>query len=117
MSKNLPRAKTPREVFLSKRMELVQALAQTGARSLRVIRSMMYGMTGHEIVLYAVRMRASMEQLFILVTIGDLIGLPLLPPYYSLRLLPFLVPQVSTWKRQILRERDFIEAEGLDLLA
>lgn len=52
-----------------------------------------------------------------LITIGDLIGLPILPPYYSLRLLPYLVPNISTWKRQLLRERDFTDAEGLDLLA
>jgi hypothetical protein len=76
-----------------------------------------YGLTAHEIVLYTTRLRADMEALFILVTIGDLIGLPVLPPYYSMRLLPYLVPQISAWKRQILRERDFVEAEGLDLLA
>jgi hypothetical protein len=58
-----------------------------------------------------------MENLFILVTLGDLIGVPILPPYYSLRLLPYIVPQVSTWKRRVLRERDILEADGLDLLA
>jgi hypothetical protein len=57
-----------------------------------------------------------MEHLFILVIAGDLIGLPVLPPYYTLRLLPYMVPQLSSWKRQMLRERDFVEAEGLDLL-
>jgi hypothetical protein len=51
-------------------------------------------------------MRASMETLFILVTFGDLIGVPILPPYYGMRLLPFIVPQVQTWKRRVLRERD-----------
>jgi hypothetical protein len=80
------------------------------------IQSFAYGMSAHEIVLYAARVRADMETLFILVTIGDLIGLPILPPYYSLRLLPYLVPTIATWKRQVLRERDILEAEGLDLL-
>jgi hypothetical protein len=45
-----------------------------------------------------------------------LIGLPVLPPYYTLRLLPYMVPQLSSWKRQLLREGDIVEAEGLDLL-
>jgi hypothetical protein len=67
--------------------------------------------------LYTVRLRANMENLFILVTLGDLIGVPILPPYYSLRLLPYLVPQVSSWKRRVLRERDILDADGLDLLA
>jgi hypothetical protein len=47
-----------------------------------------------------------METLFILVTFGDMIGVPILPPYYGMRLLPFVVPQVQTWKRRVLRERE-----------
>lgn len=97
-------------------MGLTQRLAQKGAHSFRTIRRVFYGMAAHEIVVYAVRMRRGMEQLFILVTLGDLIGVPILPPYYSLRLLPYVVPQIRAWKRQLLRQRDFIEADGLDLL-
>jgi len=86
-------------------------------RALEAVRQVLYGAGAHEIVLYTVRLRADMENLFILVTLGDLIGLPILPPYYSLRLLPYLVPQVSAWKRRVLRERDVLDADGLDLLA
>jgi hypothetical protein len=63
-------------------------------------------MTGYEIAQHALEMRASMETLFILVTFGDMIGVPILPPYYGMRLLPFVVPQVQTWKRRVLRERE-----------
>jgi len=59
---------------------------------------------------YALRTRASMEHLFILITMGDMIGIPILPPYYSLRLLPYVVPQISTWKRRLLREKDVSDA-------
>jgi hypothetical protein len=97
-------------------MQIAKPLVDKIAEALQVLRKLAYGMTAHEIVLYATRMRADMEGLFILITVGDLIGLPILPPCYSLRLLPFLVPQISSWKRQMLRERDFIEAQGLDLL-
>ena len=51
-----------------------------------------------------------MELLFLLFTMGDLLGFPILPPYYSLRLLPYVVPQISTWKRRMLRERDLTDA-------
>ena len=81
------------------------------------LKEIMYGMAAHDMSRYAIRTRASMEHLFILITMGDLIGVPILPPYYSLRLLPYLVPQVSSWKRRILRERDILDADGLDLLA
>ena len=47
---------------------------------------------------------------FILITMGDMLGVPILPPYYSLRLLPYVVPQISTWKRRMLREKDLTDA-------
>ena len=37
-------------------------------------------------------------------------------PYYSMRLLPYVVPLIATWKRRVLREKDFPETEGLDLI-
>ena len=69
-----------------------------------------YGMATHDTARYALRTRASMEHLFILVTMGDMLGVPILPPYYSLRLLPYVVPQISTWKRRMLREKDLTDA-------
>lgn len=69
-----------------------------------------YGMASHEMTRQALKTRGSMEHLFILITMGDLLGVPILPPYYSLRLLPYVVPQISTWKRSMLRERDLTDA-------
>jgi len=103
---------------LSTQMQLDTALARNRiTRALEAFRQVLYGAGAHEIVLYTVRLRADMENLFILITLGDLIGLPILPPYYSLRLLPYLVPQIASWKRRVLRERDILDADGLDLLA
>jgi hypothetical protein len=70
------------------------------------IRETIYGMAAHDMSRAALRTRASMEHLFILITMGDLLGVPILPPYYSLRLLPYVVPQIATWKRRMLREKD-----------
>jgi hypothetical protein len=36
-----------------------------------------------------------------------MIGVPVMPPYYSLRLLPHVVGILQTWKRRTLRERQF----------
>jgi hypothetical protein len=74
------------------------------------LREVTYGMATHDMSRQAMRTRASMEHLFILITMGDLLGVPILPPYYSLRLLPYVVPQVSTWKRRMLREKDVTDA-------
>lgn len=65
-----------------------------------------YGMTGYEFAQQALEMRASMERLFMLGLFGEIVGVPIVPPYYGLRLLPFVVPQIETWKRQVLRERE-----------
>ena len=76
----------------------------------RSAKEFLYGMAGHDMTRYALKTRGSMEHLFILITMGDLLGVPILPPYYSLRLLPYVVPQISTWKRRMLRERDLTDA-------
>lgn len=69
-----------------------------------------YGMAAHDMTRFALKTRSSMEHLFILITMGDMLGVPILPPYYSLRLLPYVVPQISTWKRRMLREKDLMDA-------
>ena len=74
------------------------------------VRDTVYGMAAHDMSRAALRTRASMEHLFILITMGDLLGVPILPPYYSLRLLPYVVPQITTWKRRMLREKDLTDA-------
>ncbi|HEV8341550.1 MAG TPA: hypothetical protein VGR30_04170 [Candidatus Binatia bacterium] len=79
---------------------------------LQTFKDIVYGMSSHEMTRHAVRTRASMEHLFILITMGDLLGIPILPPYYSLRLLPYVTPQISAWKRRMLREKDITDTLG-----
>jgi hypothetical protein len=81
-------------------------------RFVQGFREVVYGMASHDMARHAVRTRASMEHLFILTTMGDLLGVPILPPYYSMRLLPYVVPQISTWKRRMLREKDMTDVLG-----
>ena len=55
-----------------------------------------YGMAAHDMSRAALRTRASMEHLFILITMGDLrhdVG-----------------QQIATWKRRMLREKDVADA-------
>jgi len=72
----------------------------------RALSEFMYGLSGYEIAQEALEIRATLESLFILGIFGDMLGVPILPPYYGLRLLPHVVPQVETWKRRVLRERE-----------
>jgi hypothetical protein len=81
----------------------------------RNINEFLYGMLGFELAEHALEMRGSLESLFMLATCGDMIGVPVLPPYYSLRLLPYLIPNISTWKRRVLREREFTDEHDYHL--
>ncbi len=71
----------------------------------QALREFLYGMTAHEFVEHAAELRGTLETLFMLATFGDLIGVPILPPYYALRLLPHALPSIETWKRRVLREK------------
>jgi hypothetical protein len=70
----------------------------------------LYGMAIHDQVRALAKQRGALEHLFVLISFGDLLGLPILPPYYSMRLLPFVVPLINNWKRRMLRERDLLDA-------
>jgi hypothetical protein len=91
-------------------------LEAVGDRSLKVVKSvvktiaeMIYGATIYEMVRDLNKQRSYIEHLFILIVFGDFLGIPVLPPYYTLRLLPYVVPNLSGWKRTLLRERDLTD--------
>jgi hypothetical protein len=79
------------------------------------LREFLFGMTGYEFAREAIEMRAALETIFMVVTVGEMVGLPVMPPYYALRLLPYVVPHTATWRRRVLRDRDFREEHGFEL--
>ena len=95
--------------------KLFSSLAAKLKSSRNVAAEIMYGFLLHEPVLTMKKERGHLDNLFMLVIFGDLVGLPLLPPYYSLRLLPHIVPSIETWKRRVLREKDLTDFVGQDL--
>src|SRR2546426_9509900 len=76
-------------------------------RPLETIRGFLYGLTGLEFERQALEMRGSLETIFFVTTLGDMLGLPIIPPVYSLRVLPYAVPHIATWKRRVVRGRGF----------
>jgi hypothetical protein len=79
------------------------------ARIASALREFAYGMTGFEFARHALETRAALENIFVLSVAGEMIGVPVIPPYYSLRLLPYVVPDIAVWKRRVLREREFTD--------
>ena len=75
----------------------------------KVIREVIYGMTVYDWVRELEKARNEHNRLFTLIVYGDLLGIPLLPPYYTLRLLPYIVSTLPNWRRSMLRERDLTD--------
>ncbi len=81
------------------------------------VRGFLYGLTALEFERQAQEMRGSLEAVFFATTLGDMVGLPIIPPLYSLRVLPYALPHIAQWKRRVLREREFSDSEEFHLHA
>lgn len=81
----------------------------------RIIREVLYGMTVYDWVHELNKVRHERSRLFTMVVFGDLIGIPILPPYYTLRLIPYVVGDIEGWRRSILRERDLTDLFGQEI--
>jgi hypothetical protein len=77
--------------------------------ALKTLGDMIYGATIYEMVRDLNKQKSYIEHLFILIVFGEFLGIPILPPYYTLRLLPYVVPNITRWKRTMLRERDLTD--------
>jgi len=90
----------------------MERVRETLRRIVQAVGEILYGMTLYEFVSTLRQARAYRERIFILTMFGDLLGVPILPPYYSLRLLPYIVPDIGRWRRSLLRERDLVDLIG-----
>ena len=88
---------------------------KTANRRWQAVKDFFYGLTGYEFVHHAREMKHEAESIFLVVTLGDLVGIPVMPPAYALRLLPFVAPEIAAWKRQLARRKEFWEKEEYDL--
>jgi len=71
------------------------------------VRCLLQASFGAEPPLRFLRRREVMERLFLLTLTAEMAGLITAPPRVALGILPFLVPQILTWKRS----PDGIEAQ------
>ena len=82
---------------------------------MQALKNFIYGMTGYEFARRALETRRELEAIFMILALGDLIGVPVMPPVYSMRLLPHVAPEIEKWKRQMARRKEFWEREEFDL--
>jgi len=77
--------------------------------SIKTVREILYGMTIYEMVRDLQKERGQREHLFALVVFGDMLGVPILPPYYTLRILPYIISSLPGLKMRLSREKDFTD--------
>ena len=98
----------------SEARDLLKGFQQTLSRLRSALKELASGATLYELETELRRERKALEDMLFLMIFGDMIGLPFFPPYFSLRLLPFLVPRLESWKRSMLREKDITEVLARD---
>ena len=79
------------------------------------VREFLYGMIGFEFEQQARELRGELETAFMLLTMGDMLGVPIMPPLYALRILPYATPSIASWKHRVMRERDLGDKEEFHL--
>jgi hypothetical protein len=75
----------------------------------QAIKEFLFGMAVYEQAMIPVKEKAELERLLFLTVFGDLLGIPVLRPYHALRILPYVYPKIETWKRSVLRPRDWTD--------
>lgn len=95
--------------------DVISFLGSLLGKTRKTLNEIFYGMTVYELELALKREKGALNTLLMLIVFGDIIGLPLFPPYYSLRLLPFVVPHISTWKRSFHRGKDLTDFVAGDI--
>jgi hypothetical protein len=81
----------------------------------KILKEFFYGMTAYELDLEAKKEKGNLNNLLMLAIFGDLAGLPIFPPYYTMKLLPYIVPFYKTWLRNVLREKDITDVVSKDI--
>ncbi|RMF44808.1 MAG: hypothetical protein D6755_08785 [Anaerolineae bacterium] len=88
-------------------------LSQKLQDTIEWLKGFFFGMAVYDAYRHFQRERADLEHLFVLISFGDLLGIPILPPYYNMRLLPYIVPLLNRWRWRMLREKDLTDLVDL----
>ncbi len=89
-------------------MNLTQLLAE--AR--RALREFLFGATTFEFYRELKLMSRRYNDAIYLIMLGEMLGIPFLSNYYSLRLLPYILVDLNRFKREAMREKELLEELG-----
>ena len=73
------------------------------------VKDFLYGFLLHGMVSGLYERKTELEDVFTLLTLGETIGVPGFPGFYSLRLIPYYAARFPRWKKKTLKPRDFLD--------
>ena len=79
----------------------------------KVLQDFFFGAAYLEFEQAARQEKVARLDLLLLFSFGDVLGVPVFPPYHSLRLLPYFFPALGSWKKRMLKEKDLTEIKSL----
>ena len=76
---------------------------------LQEVKDFLYGFLLHGMVSGIYGQKAQLEDLFILFVLGETIGVPVFPGFYSLRLIPYYTARFPNWKKKTVKPKDLFD--------
>ncbi len=78
----------------------------------KALRDFIFGATTFELYRELKVMSRRYNDAIYLIMLGEILGIPFLSNYYSLRLLPYVLTDLDRFKREAMRERELLEELG-----
>ncbi|NIM96763.1 MAG: hypothetical protein GTO24_01370 [candidate division Zixibacteria bacterium] len=78
-------------------------------RFLQGVKDFLYGFFFHGMVSGVYAQKAQIEDIFVLFTVGEMIGVPVFPGFYSFRLIPYYTARFPHWKKKTLKPKDLFD--------
>lgn len=75
----------------------------------QAVKDFLYGFVLHGMVSGVYEKKAELEDAFMLLTLGETLGVPVFPGFYSLRLVPYYAGRFPRWKKKTLKPRDLFD--------
>ncbi|MFQ5875013.1 MAG: hypothetical protein ACE5JL_14630 [Dehalococcoidia bacterium] len=74
------------------------------------VKEILWGFFFFDFYKEVIKTKAKYEDALNLVILGELLGVPLMNSTIALKLLPYLFPELSDWKRRQLKEKEPIDS-------
>ncbi len=76
----------------------------------QAVRDFLFGAFYFDLYKDTLKLARNYNDFVYLIIFGEILGIPLMSTYYTLRLIPYIYGDLITWKARQLRERDLTES-------